>query len=184
MVRGVMIPLATRNKDTKPLLISVLMAITTLFAPTGAYYWGAGGSSTEGKQILVMIHAMIWAIMPRYAFNSGFQILTNEILAMGVFLNIFNIIFAVQVIRYCSGNTTRVKLILSGLATLIIPVFTLLTAIPMILETESIAYVGPIPIQLVVGLVIARIKGKPPVSEPFDEEEQGEWWTENEPSTQ
>jgi hypothetical protein len=137
----------TNNK-----LAEWIMVITTLFAPFGVYFF-----SIRNSILTVSLHAVLWGIMPGQSGNTE-SILHDMyiIIGRGLFYGIFNIWFGIEVIRYFKDYTRKRMVILSGILSLVYPFVLAILALPWLLHSTTLEYLGPIPIQFVVGLVLMK----------------------------
>lgn len=144
----------TSARDTESLRIIAIMATVTLLVPYAILFWFLMGTEAVGG---VGIYAILWAIFPYHAHdNIVLWILDSRVIFGGAIFGIFNILFGAEVVRYCKGTTARKWLILSGILTLVIPLYQAIIFFPYLARTGHAQYIGPIPIQLVVGLFIAK----------------------------
>jgi hypothetical protein len=130
---------------------SIIMALATLVPPFMTVF-----SHLDGQSISVAIVALIWAIFPPSSPTSGFQILDGNWLQGSLPLGFFNIVFAFQVIRFIRGKSSKVKTLAVGVMTIIIPMIAFFGMLPYMISRQIFVYVGPIPIQLVIGLFLMR----------------------------
>lgn len=136
-----------------------VMVITTLFAPFGVYFF-----SIRNSNITVSVHAILWSIMPE---NSGL----NEIfiVVMRLSYGIFNIWFGFAVIRYFDDYTRKRTAIIAGVLSIVYPLVLAIISWPWIIQSETLVYMGPIPIQLIIGLLIMKYFGEPKLQEPWSD---------------
>jgi hypothetical protein len=90
-------------------------------------------------------------------------------------------LFAIQVIRFRKGDASKKSTIICGILTLVFPMLSVLTAWSYVMEyvsfTGNFVYVGPIPVQLITGLLLVRLSKQWRVTKPWDEEgNDREWW--------
>ncbi|MFW9843182.1 MAG: hypothetical protein ACFFEV_01270 [Candidatus Thorarchaeota archaeon] len=128
----------------------LIMVITTLVAPFGVYFFSLSNSS-----ISVSIHAILWGLMPEESGPSGSFIFDLYIIiGRGLFYGLFNIWFGFEVIRYFNNYTRRRAVIISGILSIVYPFVLTVVAWPWIIQSESFVYLGPIPIQLIIGFLL------------------------------
>ncbi len=145
----------TSTRDTRSLRIIAIMATVTLLVPYAVLYWFLiGNEAIMG----IGVYAVLWAvILPTGHDNIVLRMLDPGVVWGGIMFGIFNILFGAIVVRYCQGKTARKWVILSGILTLVIPLCQAAIYIPYLASHGRVGdYIGPIPIQLVVGLFIAR----------------------------
>ncbi|NHJ12546.1 MAG: hypothetical protein EAX95_02670 [Candidatus Thorarchaeota archaeon] len=137
--------------------IKWFMVIATVILPFGVFpnlsFIGYG--TTQFADIVVLSY--LWAFIP--SFVEGFAILILPWMIYGLAAGLVNILFAFSVIRYSEDRISWSELLWTGLLTLLIPFLSLAFLIPTMVSTGVFAYLGPIPIQLVVGLWIAKEAG-------------------------
>ena len=142
------------------------MVFATVVPPYISYLSGStyysGHSSVD-----VTIVALFWRVDLFELSQASFQVFTFLSVFAGVSFGFFNIIFAFQVIRYIRGDTTRKKTLVAGVLTLISPIIMLLAAWPIMFEYGIFPYIGPIPIQLAIGLLLMRFAGPKEVTTPW-----------------
>jgi hypothetical protein len=168
---------------TKSVLIGWILI--TLFTPFAVFYYVlAGNMASMGPNI---IYALLWAYIPSANLDLagtsifgiflpidpssvfyGFHILNPLVLLWAPVNGFFNILFAVQVIRYIQDKTSMKKTIIAGVLTFTIPLYQAFLFLPHLLMIGHPYYIGPIPIQLVVGLLIARKYGPKSVDAPWE----------------
>ncbi|MDH4212996.1 MAG: hypothetical protein OEV85_03665 [Candidatus Thorarchaeota archaeon] len=94
-------------------------------------------------------------------------------------LLLFFVIYALQVTYYCIKPTAQRWTIISGILSLVIPIFFLGISFPFEAYTSGI-YAGPLPFQFILGLVVIRIVNVG-IKKPEDEllEKKPPWWQKN-----
>jgi len=147
--------------DTEVRLISkyapIIMVLATILPP---YYTGLEGFAGQpGESIRMIVYALLWAIYPPSSRHNGLEIFTYSSLSTGLSIGFINIIFALQVIRYIRGDASRKSTLVAGALTLVLPIVSLLVAWPLMVVSGTFAYIGPIPIQLITGLLLMRFAG-------------------------
>lgn len=118
---------------------------------------GFGGQ--PGEPMSMVVYALLWAIYPQSSRHDGLEILTYSSLSAGFSFGFFNIIFAFQVVRYIRGEASRKNTLVAGAFTLVLPIVSLIVAWPIMFISGTFAYIGPIPIQLVTGLLLMHFAG-------------------------
>lgn len=142
-----------------------LMVFATLFVPFGVYFQGIHNYSMS-----VSIHAILWGTLPE--FNVSEQAIIGNlliILARSLFYGIFNIWFGIEVIRYFNNYTRKRAAIVAGALSIVYPIALVIVSWPLILFANSRVYVGPIPIQFVIGLLLMKYFGESKLHEPWSE---------------
>jgi hypothetical protein len=102
----------------------------------------------------------------------GFQFLNYWALSMGVPLGFFNILFAFQVIRYTREEAGRMSTLIAGCLTLVFPFLSLAMTLPYMIMNSYFVYIGPIPIQLIIGLLLMKMARRPEPTTPWDHQEK------------
>ncbi len=178
-----------------PRQVALIMLFVTLFIPTNNLM-GSLDFMANRFVIIVRVTALIWTIDVSYwIINSqvgislaDFSILNPYSMFAAVIYSVFNIIFAVQVVRFCRGQTSKRLTIFIGILTLLFPlVFFTFWIYPEILtfieRSGLLLYIGPLPIQLIIGLIIMRYAGPWKVTKPWEEGHTREdWWKEEQKS--
>ncbi|NHI83034.1 MAG: hypothetical protein EAX81_01845 [Candidatus Thorarchaeota archaeon] len=137
--------------------IKWFMFIVTVVFPFGIFpnLYFIGISTTQSADIVVLSY--LWAFIP--SFSEKVILLDLPWMIYGLAGGFVNIFFALNVIRYCEDRISWDELLWTGLLTLSIPFLSLALLIPTMISTGVFAYLGPIPIQLVIGLWIAKRAG-------------------------
>ncbi|MHA1137585.1 MAG: hypothetical protein ACTSSE_13960 [Candidatus Thorarchaeota archaeon] len=171
-----------------PTWVLATWILVTLFAPFADFYYTITAvASTMGSPI---IYALLWAyipvnINPDIGGSSilgkilpvdpgnvfyGFHIFNPAVMAYVPVFGFFTILFAFQLIRYVQDKTPLRKTIIAGLLTLAIPLYQIYLFAPYLLMIGHLSFIGPIPIQLIVGILIAKKYGPKPPDKPWDED--------------
>ena len=154
-----------------PDIAKIIMIVTTLVAPSGIYFWSVHSINEHVRYIEVSIHAIIWGIMPEGASGAGFTILDPYVTVRGIFYGIFNIWFCIEVIRFSKDYTRRKAVFVSGAFSLLQPTIWTIIALSFFFQYVTFTYVGPIPIQQVVGFVLMKFSGAPEPTTPWSEQQ-------------
>ena len=133
---------------------SIIMALATVMPPHTTLVYGI-----DGQSVYIVIIALFWAIYPPVAAVSGFRMLDDYSLPGGFYIGFFNIVFAFMVIRFIRGDSSKRKTLAVGALTTLIPLVSLVFTWPLMVSKESFPYLGPIPIQLAIGLLLMRFIG-------------------------
>jgi hypothetical protein len=145
-----------------------VMILITLFIPYAALYWFTIFLPVEMEAIVgVGIYAILWAYFPDHHNYARFQIFTLGIIMGSAILGIFNILFGIVVVRYCMGKTKKRNVDLSALLTFFFPLYQAFLYLPHLYELGILEYIGPIPIQLIIGLIIAKRYGPREIDSPW-----------------
>ena len=142
------------------------MTLVTVIPPYTTFLLGFGG---HDHRVSTAVYALLWAIDPPGAF--GLQVLNGPALSMGIPLGFFNILFALQVVRYTREEVGKTSTLAAAVLTLLLPLTSLIVTLPYLITYPQFVYIGPIPIQLITGLVLMRVARKPEPTQPWDDEE-------------
>ncbi|TFG11268.1 hypothetical protein EU537_12840 [Candidatus Thorarchaeota archaeon] len=165
---------------------SIIMVLTTLFAPIVSACYGWGGSP-EGYWIDLAIIAITWIYLPESGNSSpiylgvrgyGLHLLNPMLLYRTFTLWILSLIFGFQVIRFRSGDAGKKSTLALGILSLIPPTVLGLMGYVPIIQAEVIAYSGPIPLQFIIGYILMRYSDHWEARTPFAEDEPTKWWEE------
>jgi hypothetical protein len=140
------------------------MVIATLFAPYGVYF-----ESLSDSIISVSIHAILWGTLPEYNVSGSIIYDSYIIIGRGIFYGIFNIWFGFEVIRYFKDYTRKRAAIVAGVLSIVYPLAWAIISWPWIIFSGTFVYIGPIPIQLVIGLLLMKYFGEPKIHEPWSD---------------
>ncbi|TFG11907.1 hypothetical protein EU537_10990 [Candidatus Thorarchaeota archaeon] len=170
--------------------VAIIMVIITLLIPYNAQFQGGQRSGDEWV-VDVTIMAILWVLFPSHwgpntgAFGSrggGLQLLDPVIIINTLPLWIMNMLFAIQVIRFRQGDASKKSAIACAILTLVFPLLSALTGWSYVIEyisfTGNFVYIGPIPVQLIAGLVLVRFSENWHVTTPWKEVKAEEWWNE------
>lgn len=178
--------MSEKKSSLLPTSVFVTWILITLFAPFADFYYTiAGNMASMGHNI---IYALLWAYMPYSANHDlggtsifgiilpvdpgsmfyGFHILNPLILLWIPVFGFSTILFGVQVIRYIQDKTSMRKTIIAGLLTFAIPLYQIYLFAPHLLLIGDPFYIGPIPIQLIVGILLVRKYGPKPLDKPWE----------------
>ena len=176
--------------------VAIIMTIVTLLIPYNALF--QGGHRTGDEWVVdVTIMAVLWVQFPSYwdsntgAFGSrggGLRLLDPIIIINTLPFWIVNLLFAIQAIRFRKGDASNTSTIACGILTLALPLLSVLTGWSYVIEytsfTGNLVYIGPIPVQLITGLLLVRFSKHWRVITPWEKEgEDEEWWNEQSAQT-
>lgn len=178
-----------KNLTIRQIILAMLF-VTLVFPVTSSFH---GGHRTGEEWIVdVSIIAVTWIYLPSYwemnrgafgVWGGGLHVLNPSAMILSLIFSIFNLIFAFQVLRFCKGEASKRSAFVSGLLTLVLPLLMAWQAYSMyviefMVGTGNFVYVGPIPIQLIVGLILMRFSGPWSIETPWEGEdvEQSDWW--------
>ena len=169
---------------TSPGVIAFFMILISLIVPIGVIPmnaflifsgWGMGPD--------FMIYSLLWSYSPNlhisFTFIPVFMLLN---IWMVLPLTLFNIAYIYQIVRYYRGHCTRYSAIWVGMLSLTIPtVFSLVTG-GFLQPGGVFSFVGPIPIQFIVGLLFMYKFPGPEMTSPwrYDLSDRS-WWAPKRP---
>ena len=156
-----MVLLEVRQKSVR--FISLLIFIVvTLLAPNNVYPLSLLGEF-HSHQVNVCIAALLWMYLPySVVYEDAFNLINITILPLLFALSFFNILFAFQVVNL---RTKEALPWITGILTLVPGVIAMLLVQQELLRSSILVYIGPIPIQFIVGMIVAKIIKQP---EPLD----------------
>ena len=159
------------DKQASSVRIALLcLGLVTVLVPYGSFVVGVGGHDYEGYRISTALYAVIWALYPADFWFHSIEDYMDTVLIQGPIFGLFNIIFAFQVARFVQGSSSKNVTYIIGVLTLLMPLINLIMYVPWLLNARSIVYVGPLPIQLILGLLIMRRYAVPLPTTPWDED--------------
>ena len=170
------------NQSTN--LVSLVMVIVTLVCPITIASGGGGSSTAEGSWVDLAIIAVLWTYFPvsRNSNPMSFGVEGYGLFPLNpaILFNTFpiwflSIVFAVQVIRYYTENIPRRHVMIAGYLSLIPPTFLGLMGLVPVVQSSLILYVGPIPIQFLVGYAFVRFSHKLKTGIDSDQELTDSW---------
>lgn len=129
------------------------MTLVTLIPPFTTFLIGIGE-----HEVNIGVYSLLWTIDLSGIF--GFPVLNGPALS-NIPLGSFNILFAFQVVQYTREEVGKTSTLLFGILTLVIPFLLLVVALPHMITYSQFVYIGPIPIQLITGLVLMRVARQP-----------------------
>ncbi|MHA1904114.1 MAG: hypothetical protein ACXAB6_08700 [Candidatus Thorarchaeota archaeon] len=164
------------------------MILATLLFPYASTSLGWGGSS-EGHWVDMAIFAITWTFYP-VSENSnplifdqegyGFYFLDPLALFSTFPIWFLSAIFAIQIVRYRMGKADGKKTRLLGIISLILPAIYGVMGLPAVVQAGVLAYVGPIPLQFLVGYILLRYSTYWEPESPFEQADSESWWEKEE----
>ena len=144
--------------------VTFIMIIVTLTAPM-AVFWHGGGYDDSSWHIYISIIAITWVYLHLdkgitvFGISSEGLIILNPtaIITTSIFW-VFHALFALYIIRYYQEQTSKRSVLLIGGFTLLLPLMNTIQALDFLRMSGLIVYIGPIPIQLIIGLLVIRLK--------------------------
>jgi hypothetical protein len=141
-----------------------IMVLATVVPPYTTFLFGIFGLDNH---VSISTYAVLWVVYPSEAGVSGLQVLNFYALYSGLSLGFFNIVFAIQVVRFIKGKSKKRNTLLAGALTLFVPTTAILAAWPVMIAARVFVYIGPIPIQLVTGLLLIHFAGPKEITSPW-----------------
>jgi hypothetical protein len=135
------------------------MIIVTLIVPFGIFPYAIGNGELE-----VTINALLWVRYPDGSFYIPYYYLLER-----WSYGICTLWFGVEVVLYTSNRDHRIIALFSGALSLVFPFLIGASFIPWMSDADVLTYVGPIPIQLVIGLLMMRFGGEQKNTNAVDE---------------
>ncbi|MHA1907583.1 MAG: hypothetical protein ACW98Y_09845 [Candidatus Thorarchaeota archaeon] len=175
-------------------IIAIMIFVTLVFPVM--VVWQGGTRSGDEWIVHVTLLAVTWIYLPPYwdmnsgafgVMGGGLHILNPSATLLSLIMTIFNILFAIQVIRFCKNESSRRAALVPGVLSLVLPLLMAWQAYSMyviefMLGTGIFVYIGPVPIQLIVGIFFMRFAGpwKDAVIWDDSRKEQSDWWDKDE----
>lgn len=155
------------------------MVLITLFCPITITSMGGGGDSMGNNWVDLAIVGVLWTYFPvsgnwnpmRFGVEGYGVFFLNPSILFNTFPFWFiSIIFAAQVIRHYTEGVPRKSVMQVGYLSLVPPTIMGLMGLISVVQASIILYVGPIPIQFLVGYILLKYSEKP---DPWLESDQG-----------
>jgi hypothetical protein len=180
----------SRIKDTivnlSPITVSIIYFIITLFCPIMITSIGGGGDSEGNKWVDLAIVALSWTYFPPSGnwnpMGLGVEGYGFFFLNPSVFMNTFpilflSILFAVQVVRFRMGEAPRKQTLQLGVLSILPATLWGLMGYVPVVQSELFIYVGPIPIQFLLGYLLMRYSPEWKTDKLFEDDEKVKnWW--------
>jgi hypothetical protein len=163
----------------------IVIVLTTMFAPIAAIPF----TSTNGNVTTVgnTLSALFWHLGTSLGWE-GWGIHIGELsmfnpgtMVSDMLWTLPTIPFAYKAIRYIERRSSKTTVYITAAISIIVPLVLGILSMGMLFGRGILVYAGPIPIQLVIGLLI--VEGMTPQEKdqgPIDEEFKKRWWK-NEP---
>ncbi len=167
------------------------MLIVTLLIPFSSVPWSSSFWAGRYNIQNIRVVALLWQLEISYWIvetDIGVTIVSLDILVVdriiySIVSGGFNILFAIMVTRFCMEKSSKRWTIFAGILSIIVPLLFMLPArldqkYEFMLEGGFLPYVGPIPFQFIIGLIIMRYAGPWKLTKPWEEEEKphDDWW--------
>ena len=134
--------------------VVLLIGIVTLVAPYGTFLHGVSNLG-EGYEVNISILALFWAVMlPEVWGYTGLQVLNLNIMPQTIALGSLTIVYAIAVINYCKNPKSRRLVLFTAVLSVLLTTLQAMFTYDMILRSGLQFYIGPIPIQLIIGLCL------------------------------
>lgn len=152
--------------------IVFLMTLVTLFAPI-AVGSSIGWVDERVASVDQFIVAPVWSLgKDPISYTSGLFMFDPLHIIGYLPVTFFGMVFGVLVIRYCQDKCSRRWVHFGAIASMAFPLFILAMKIPTYIAWHVLAYDGPVPIQLIVGLLLVRSHRVPGSDSPWLDEEK------------
>lgn len=158
--------------------VAAIMSVVTLLAPQfTTLTWNYRGELLV--QVGVVTFAFLWSIgPPNDPFYPGFRILDPRAVMSGIHITGLHFLFAIAVIRYCGSKGSWRTAVILGFLSIAWPLFWGILAMIHCFSKGIVAYSGPIPISLIVGLILMHYASYPSDGKPRLLGESQEGWLE------
>jgi vacuolar-type H+-ATPase subunit I/STV1 len=156
-----------------------VVSASALMAPWGVVVYSIVGSGIDHTYVVrVSILALLWAIVPFGVGDPQLLILDPLWMLMSALFGVFNILFAIWFARYYRQTASTRSTVFLGSLTLLVP--SILAAVAWVGLPPDVApgvYMGPVPVQLALGLLLMYLVKRDRMSEPWgDSLASSEWW--------
>jgi hypothetical protein len=139
---------------TSPRVIAFFMILATLILPFG-YISGSSFIIFYFDFFDTGFYGLFWVLGYELFYSYGFHILPPSLWISSCSLSIFNLLFAILLVRYYQGRTSKQHVLLIGAVSFIYPALLVLTqAWFFSLPPYLTGIVWPIPIQFIIGLIL------------------------------
>ncbi len=162
-----------RRLDSQEIM-AIMLALTFL-APFAVMPWGFSMSESSFSYSF-SISALLWRLVKRYdSENFELEGMDPEhpfdIIGVTIMMSLLSVVFAIQVPRYCTGKASGRITLSVGVLSLMQPFILSLSGILTLFDHGILIYIGPIPIQFVVGLILMKL-----IPPEIETEEDTGWW--------
>ncbi|TFG99104.1 hypothetical protein E4H12_03865 [Candidatus Thorarchaeota archaeon] len=154
---------------TSPGVIAFFMILISLIAPIGIIPFNAwvvlGGGIGYSN---LMIYSLIWSYSPDlYIPFALMPIFTLSNIWLTIPLTILNLAYIRQIIHHYRGKCTRYSAIWIGILSITIPTLIVLATTGILFPSGPLIFIGPIPIQFIVGLIFMFKYPGPEMTSPW-----------------
>ena len=160
-----------------PILAGLLMLFMALFVPffaAPAISSGNGSMKIDG----IVFAAAWWGFGLVGSLNIQIFSFDSNSIIIGFFLSLPNIVFSVQIARFLMGKTPYQDTLVFGILGLLFPLVITLSSLLMVLRSGYLAYAGPLPFQIIMGMILMKYLGPPAEIQEESEEYYEELWNE------
>ena len=135
--------------------VVLLIGIVTVRIPYGTFFHGAFRSGEGLPEVTISILALFWAVLlPEVWGYSGLQVLNPNIVLLTLPLGSLSIVYAFAVMNYCKNPQSRKLVLFAAVLSVLLPTLQTIFTYEVVLGTGLLLYIGPLPIQLIVGLFL------------------------------
>ena len=135
------------------------MGIITLLVPFGIIPTNFNISTWGITFTNPILYGLFWVYVLSVPGN-GFELFDFYFTWLTIPLSILNLLYLWQMVRYYQGKSTRFRAVLLGVLSITLPTILSLTTTGIINPFIIFIFIGPLPIQFLVGLIIMyRVPG-------------------------
>jgi hypothetical protein len=143
--------------------VGLLVLLIAVLSP----FFFVGGIGSRGQLSIIMITLLwSWSIDPVGPME--FYIHDAWTIAQYLPFVCFRPLFAYLMMRYYEGKTTGGRLIMAGLLGEVPPCIVTFMSISLYTDAFLGQFVGPMPLHLLAGLILVKLKPPPTISGPWD----------------
>lgn len=153
-----------------PWVIAEIMGIITFIVPFGIIPTSVTITSTWLVFEQPIIYGLLWVYAPFSIFH--FSVCDFYLTWITIPFSVLNLLYFRQVVRYYQGKGSRYSAIWMGAFSITLPTIFSLATTGVFNTSFSLGFIGPIPIQFVIGLIILYRFPGPVSRSPFLSETQ------------
>ncbi|MGD2072206.1 MAG: hypothetical protein PVG65_01805 [Candidatus Thorarchaeota archaeon] len=131
------------------------MLFMTLVVP---FFVTIAGSERNGGMTIngIVFIATLWGIGPIGSSDIQFHVFLSYDIIPTFLLSVPNIIFSGQIVRYLMGKTSHQRTLIFGILGFLFPFIITINLMIAILLHGYLAYAGPLPFQIIIGLILMK----------------------------
>lgn len=135
------------------------MGLVTFVVPFGIIPTNIATNESGVAFTEPILFGLLWVYAP-YLTGSPFLTLDLYFTWMTIPLSLFNLFYFIETVRYYQGKCTRYRAVSVGVLSIVLPTILSIATTGILTPFVIFMFVGPLPIQFVVGLIIMyRIPG-------------------------